>query len=83
MTPALNAAGLKGTYMSHRVIAPRSHDAELLHIRVIFQGFRICLESGYGDILQRERQAVRSSPAQAQVGQTDGAVTLSHMWTDS
>lgn len=69
--------------MCHGVIAPCSHDAELLHICVLFQGFGIGLESGNGDILQRERQAVRSSPDQGQAGKTDGAVTLSHMQPDS
>lgn len=72
MPPTLNAADQKGTYKCHGVIAPCSHDAELLHIRVLFQGFCIRLESGYGDILQRERQAVTSSPCQGRVGQRDG-----------
>lgn len=44
------------------------YDAELLHIRVLFEGFCICLESGYGDILQRESQVVTVSPARGRQG---------------
>lgn len=70
--PTLNAAEQKSTYIRHGVIASCSHDAELLHIRVVFQGFCICLEGRDGDILQRERQVVAGSPRQGQDGQADG-----------
>ena len=72
MPPTLNATEPKGTYKCHRVIAPCSHNAELLHVRVLFEGFCIRLESGYGDILQRERQAVTSSPARGRQGREMG-----------
>lgn len=69
--PTLTAAEEKGTYIGHGVIAPRPHDAELLHVRVAFQGLCVRLEGGYGDILQRERQAVSSGLCQRQAGRTD------------
>lgn len=70
--PTLNATEQKGTYKCHRVIASCSHYAELLHVRVLFEGFCIRLESGYGDVLQRERQAVTSSPAGSRQGREMG-----------
>lgn len=73
--PTLKAAEEDGTYIGHRVIAPRPHDAELLHIRVDFQGFCVRLEGGYGDILQREKQAVRAAPASGRLARRSGGVT--------
>lgn len=79
MPPTLKATGQKGTYKCHRVIAPCSHDAELLHIRVLFEGFCIRLQSGYGDILQRESQAVISSPARGRQGREMGQYFSHHL----
>lgn len=76
MARTLNVAEQKGTYIRHRVIAPCPHNAELLHIRVVLQGFCICLEGRYGDILQGKRQVVSSSPTKGggggRAGQPDG-----------
>lgn len=54
--PSPQRSGEVRTYKRHGVIAAGPHDAELLHIGVLFQGFCIGFEGGDGDILQRERQ---------------------------
>lgn len=68
MGPGLSAQGTTQqsgevrTYKRHRVIAAGPHDAELLHVGVLFQGFCVGLEGGYGDILQRKGQESEQQP---------------------